>query len=70
VAVGRTLGGRGRVVGLLPAVGVGSTLAPILTEGLAISAGPLVGAAWIVRHEDRGTFLRRIWDPRRVPARW
>jgi uncharacterized protein len=40
-----------------------------LTGGL----GPLVGAAWIVRHGDqayRGAFLRRLWDPRPIPARW
>lgn len=35
--------------------------------------GPLVGAAWIVRSGGRAyrrEFLRRIWDPRRIPARW
>jgi hypothetical protein len=40
-----------------------------LTGGL----GPLVGAAWVVRHGDRayrGAFLRRLWDPRRIPVRW
>jgi uncharacterized protein len=35
--------------------------------------GPTVGAAWIVRHGGRAyrrEFLRRIWDPRGIPARW
>jgi uncharacterized protein len=40
-----------------------------LTGGL----GPLVGAAWVVRHGGRayrGAFLRRLWDPHRIPLRW
>lgn len=35
--------------------------------------GPLVGTAWTVRSCDstyRRAFLKRIWDPRRVPAVW
>jgi uncharacterized protein len=35
--------------------------------------GPLVGAVWTVRRrgrEDRQGFLRRIYDPRAVSARW
>lgn len=35
--------------------------------------GPLVGALWVVHdggRDDRRAFLRRIWDPRGVPARW
>jgi uncharacterized protein len=35
--------------------------------------GPLVGAAWIVHRGGRAyrrEFLRRVWDPRRIPARW
>ena len=33
--------------------------------------GPLVGAAWMVRRDGRGyrrEFLRRVWDPRGIPA--
>jgi uncharacterized protein len=39
-----------------------------LTGGL----GPLVGAAWTIRTRDsayRHEFVRRIWDPRRIPPR-
>lgn len=35
--------------------------------------GPLVGAAWIVSRGGRAyrrEFLRRVCDPRRIPARW
>jgi uncharacterized protein len=35
--------------------------------------GPLVGAAWVVGRGERtyrGEFIRRIWDPRRITARW
>jgi membrane protease YdiL (CAAX protease family) len=35
--------------------------------------GPLAGTTWIVRAGDseyRQSFLRRIWNPRRVPALW
>jgi uncharacterized protein len=35
--------------------------------------GPLVGTAWVVRrggHIYRRDFLRRVWDPRRIPAMW
>jgi len=35
--------------------------------------GPLVAAAWVVRRGGRAyrrEFLRRIWDPRRIPTRW
>jgi uncharacterized protein len=35
--------------------------------------GPLVGTAWVVRrggHVYRREFLRRVWDPRRIPAMW
>jgi uncharacterized protein len=35
--------------------------------------GPLVGAAWVVRrggHTYRRDFLRRVWDPRRIPGVW
>lgn len=35
--------------------------------------GPVVGAAWIVRRGGRAyrrEFLQRIWDPRRIAARW
>lgn len=35
--------------------------------------GPLVGAAWSVHrrgHAYRRAFLRRIWDPRGIAARW
>jgi uncharacterized protein len=35
--------------------------------------GPLVGAASVVRRGGqsyRREFLRRVWDPRRIPARW
>jgi uncharacterized protein len=35
--------------------------------------GPLVGAAWVVRRGGRAyrrEFLRRVWDPRRISARW
>jgi len=35
--------------------------------------GPLVAAAWVVRPAGRAyrrEFLRRIWDPRGIPARW
>lgn len=40
----------------------------LLTGGL----GPLAGAAWLLRGSspaERGRFLRRIWDPRGIPAR-
>jgi uncharacterized protein len=40
-----------------------------MTGGL----GPLVGAAWLLRCRDRAerrAFLRRLWDPRGIPARW
>ena len=35
--------------------------------------GPLIGAAWVARCGTRAyrrAFLRRIWDPRGIPARW
>lgn len=35
--------------------------------------GPLAGAAWIVKRGGPGyrrAFLRRIWDPRRIPSVW
>jgi uncharacterized protein len=35
--------------------------------------GPLAGAAWVVHHGGstyRREFLRRIWDPRGISARW
>jgi uncharacterized protein len=35
--------------------------------------GPLVGAVWMVRRGDRAyrrEFLRRVWDPRGIPAPW
>jgi uncharacterized protein len=35
--------------------------------------GPLVGAAWVVHRGGyiyRRDFLRRVWDPRRIPAMW
>jgi len=35
--------------------------------------GPLVGTAWVVRcggNAYRRDFLRRVWDPRRIPAMW
>jgi uncharacterized protein len=35
--------------------------------------GPLVGATWVVHHGGRTyrrAFLRRIWDPRGISARW
>jgi uncharacterized protein len=35
--------------------------------------GPLVGAAWVVRNGSdryRREFIRRIWDPQKIPARW
>lgn len=40
-----------------------------LTGGL----GPLAGAAWLLRgssRADRRRFIRRVWDPRGIPARW
>jgi uncharacterized protein len=40
-----------------------------MTGGL----GPLVGAAWVVRRGGtayRRRFLRRVWDPRGIPAHW
>jgi uncharacterized protein len=35
--------------------------------------GPLAGAAWVLRRggrDYRREFLRRVWDPRRIPAVW
>jgi len=35
--------------------------------------GPLLGAGWVLRRSGRAyrrAFLRRIWDPRDVPANW
>ncbi|MFA9429425.1 type II CAAX prenyl endopeptidase Rce1 family protein [Egicoccus sp. AB-alg2] len=35
--------------------------------------GPLAGASWVVRRRGpsyRREFLRRVWDPRRIPAAW
>lgn len=35
--------------------------------------GPLAGAAWVVKRGGpayRRAFLRRIWDPRRIPGFW
>jgi len=40
---------------------------------MAGGLGPLVGAAWLVLRSDRAyrrDFLSRIWDPRRITARW
>lgn len=40
---------------------------------MAGGLGPLVGAAWLVHRRGRTyrrAFLRRVWDPRRIPARW
>ena len=40
-----------------------------MTGGL----GPLMGAAWVVRRGGpayRRDFLRRVWDPRGIPAVW
>lgn len=40
-----------------------------LTGGL----GPLIGAVWVVRRRGRGyrrELVRRVGDPRRIPARW
>lgn len=46
---------------------------PVLLLFMAGGLGPLVGAAWLVRRGGpryRREFLRRIWDPRRIPVAW
>jgi uncharacterized protein len=40
---------------------------------MAGGLGPLLGAAWLVLRSDpayRHDFLSRVWDPRRITARW
>jgi uncharacterized protein len=53
----------------IPQLPAAPQLLLFMTGGL----GPLVGAAWVVHrrgHHYRQSFLRRMWDPSRIPARW
>jgi uncharacterized protein len=59
--------------GIAVAAGLSATEGPGSLLYLLGVLGPLAGAVWAVLRGGRGyraEFLRRIWDPRRVPTVW